>query len=362
MEVVRMAQIDEVLSMLRDRAGSVLHLASGSRPLARIGGELEKIDEKVFNAEEVESLISELVDPEKMEALQKTDELSFVYEFQDHARYQVKVFVQLNGLSAMFEELPGTIFTSEQLGLSSEVRAAAGIESGLVIVAGPARSGSSTTAAALVNEINESRKCHIINIERPLKFIHQSRNCHITHREVGTHVRSYREALLEATGQDPDVIIIDDFVDAETVDLAIKASGHGCLVIGRVLANGVVEAVENIVELFPESEWRKVLAGLSRRLEMIITQNLFKRVDQKGRIAAWEIMPTCDDVRKALRKGDLHKLYGIIKDGKNIGMKSMDESILELLEQGIIEQNEGLRKCIDDNRLKKIFESKRQNR
>jgi twitching motility protein PilT len=347
-----MAQIDAFFKLMHDHGASDLHLAAGSQPILRIRGELERIKYKILENDELKGLLYEITPEEKIKLFEETGDLDFAYEIPGLARYRANFFRQLNGVGAVFREIPSKILTVDDLGLPMVIKRLALLSKGLVLVTGPTGSGKSTTLAAIIDHANRSRKDHILTIEDPVEFVHKSINCAINHREVGRHTRSFSAALRGALREDPDIILVGEMRDLETVSLAVEAAETGHLVFGTLHTINAAKTVDRIIEIFPADQQAQIRATLADALRAVVAQTLFKRIDVKGRVAAIEILIATHAVRNLVREGKTFQIPSVIQTGKKFGMQSLDDAIMEFLKKGWISGEEAYNKCIDKEKFK----------
>ena len=350
-----MAQIDAFFKLMSEQGASDLHLTSDSQPILRIRGELERVKYKALANEDLKKLLYEITPEEKIKVFEETGDVDFAYEIPGLARYRANFFNQKWGIGAVFREIPSEILTAEQLGLPPIVKKLALLPKGLVLVTGPTGSGKSTTLAAVVDEANKVRKEHILTIEDPLEFVHQSQNCLINHREVGTHTKSFSAALRGALREDPDIIMVGEMRDLETISLAIEASNTGHLVFGTLHTTSAAKTVDRVIEVFPATEQAQIRSSLADGLRAVVAQTLFKRIDKKGRVAALEIMLATPAVRNLIRESKTFQIPSVIQTGKKFGMQSLDDAIMDHLLNGRIDPNDAYNKCIDKAKFKQYI-------
>ena len=347
-----MAQIDAFFKLMHDQGASDLHLASGSQPILRIRGELERVKYKTLENDELKALLYEITPEEKIKQFEETGDLDFAYEIPGLARYRANFFRQLYGVGAVFREIPSQILTIDDLGLPLVIKRLASLPKGLVLVTGPTGSGKSTTLAAIVDQANRSRKDHILTIEDPIEFVHPNLNCTINHREIGRHTRSFATALRGALREDPDIILVGEMRDLETVSLAIEAAETGHLVFATLHTISASKTVDRIIEVFPADQQAQIRATLADALRAVICQTLFKRIDRKGRVAALEILIATHAVRNLVREGKTFQIPSVIQTGKKYGMQSLDDAIMDYLKKGWISAEEAYNKCVDKEKFK----------
>jgi twitching motility protein PilT len=346
-----MAQIDAFFKLMNDQGASDLHLMSGQQPVLRIQGDLERVKYKELDNDSLKAMLYEIAPEEKAKVFEETGDVDFAYEIPGLARYRANFFEQKNGVGAVFREIPSTILTCEQLGLPPVVRKLASLPRGLVLVTGPTGSGKSTTLAAIVDEANKTRKDHILTIEDPIEFVHKSAKAIINHREVGLHTKSFSAALRGALREDPDIILVGEMRDLETISLAIEASATGHLVFGTLHTTSAAKTVDRAIEVFPMTEQEQIRNTLADGLRAVVAQNLFKRIDKKGRCAALEIMIATPAVRNLIREGKTFQIPTIIQTGKKYGMQTLDDAIMGFLNKKMISPDDAYSKCNDKSKF-----------
>lgn len=347
-----MAKIDAFFKLMHEQKASDLHLISGQQPVLRVRGDLERVKYKVLDDNELRMMLYEITPEEKIKVFEETGDLDFAYEIPDLARYRANYFMQLNGIGAVFREIPSEILSVEQLGLPPVINRMAMLPRGLVLVTGPTGSGKSTTLAAIINEANRKRKDHIITIEDPIEFVHRSKNCVVNHREVKSHTRSFATALRSALREDPDIILVGEMRDLETIRLAIEAADTGHLVFSTLHTSSAAKTLDRIIEVFPTGEQAQIRSTLSDSLRAVISQALFKRIDVKGRTAVLEILIATHAVRALVREGKTHQILSAMQTGKKYGMQTLDDGIAAHLQAGRISPEEAYMKCVDKERFR----------
>ncbi len=347
-----MAKIDAFFKLLNEQGASDLHLVSGQQPVIRIRGELERVKYKVLDNDELRGMLYEIAPEDKVKVFEETGDVDFGYEVPGLARYRANFFMQKYGVAAVFREIPSAILTAEQLGLPPVLSKLAMLPRGLVLVTGPTGSGKSTTLAAIVDVANKARKDHILTIEDPIEFVHKSQSCVINHREVGSHTRTFTAALRGALREDPDIILVGEMRDLETISLAVEAASTGHLVFGTLHTTSAAKTVDRVIEVFPASEQAQIRSTLADGIRAIVAQVLFKRVDKKGRIAAMEILIATPAVRNLIRESKTHQLGSMIQTGKRYGMQLLDDAIMELLQKGKIDPDEAYAKANEKEKFK----------
>jgi len=346
-----MAQIDAFFKLMNEQGASDLHLVAGQQPVLRIQGDLERVKYKVLDNDSLKKMLYEIATEDKVKVFEETGDVDFAYEIPGLARYRANFFQQKYGVGAVFREIPSSIMTCEQLGLPPVVKRLATLPRGLVLVTGPTGSGKSTTLAAIVHEANKNRKEHILTIEDPIEFVHKSEKAVVNHREVGMHTRSFSAALRGALREDPDIILVGEMRDLETISLAIEASSTGHLVFGTLHTSSAAKTVDRIIEVFPMTQQEQVRNTLSDGIRAVLSQTLFRRIDKRGRIVALEIMIANPAVRNLIREGKTFQIPSMLQTGKKYGMQTLDDSIMGLLTKKIINADDAYTKCNDKARF-----------
>ncbi|MFO7985429.1 MAG: type IV pilus twitching motility protein PilT [Desulfatiglandaceae bacterium] len=347
-----MAQIDAFFKLMNDQGASDLHLVSGQQPVLRVQGEMERVKYKALDNDSLKSMLYEIAPEEKVKVFEESGDVDFAYEIPGLARYRVNFFQQKNGIGAVFREIPSTILTCEQLGLPPVVAKLATLPRGLVLVTGPTGSGKSTTLAAVIDEANRTRKDHILTVEDPIEFVHKSARAIVNHREVGLHTKSFAAALRGALREDPDIILVGEMRDLETISLAIEASSTGHLVFGTLHTTSAAKTVDRVIEVFPENQQEQIRNTLADGLRAVVAQNLFKRIDKKGRVAALEIMIATPAVRNLIREGKTYQIPSMIQTGKKFGMQTLDDAIMTLLTKRMISPDAAYAKSNDKEKFR----------
>jgi len=350
-----MAKIDAFFKLMNEQGASDLHLVSGQPPALRIRGDIERIKYEILDNNELRGMLYEITPEDKIKLFEETGDVDFGYEIPGLARYRANFFMQKYGVGAVFREIPNEIMTAEQLGLPSVIQKLASLPRGLIVVTGPTGSGKSTTLAAIIDTANRLRKDHIITIEDPIEFVHKSQGCIVNHREVGAHTQSFSAALRGALREDPDIILVGDMRDLETMSLAIEAASTGHLVFGTLHTTSAAKTVDRIIEVFPSSEQAQIRSTLSDGLRAIIAQVLFKRIDKKDRCAAFEILIATPAARNLIRESKTHQMASVMQTGKKYGMQLLDDAIMELYNKGWISPDEAYAKANDKGRFRPLL-------
>ena len=352
-----MAKIDAFFNFMNEHGASDLHLAAGSQPIVRVRGEMERLKHPAFENDELKAMLYEIAPEYKVKVFEETGDVDFGYEIPGVARYRANFFNQKYGVAAVFRQIPSTVLTVEQLGLPPIMKKFASLNKGLVLVTGPTGSGKSTTLAAVVDYANKTRKDHIITVEDPIEFVHQSQNCLINHREVGLHTRSFAAALRGALREDPDVILVGEMRDLETIDLALTAAATGHLVFGTLHTPSAAKTIDRVIDVFPAGQPNQIRNTLSEALKGVIAQNLFKRVDVKGRVAALEILVVTPAIANLIREAKTFQIPGMLQVGKKYGMQSLDDAIMDLLNEKQISPEDAYHRCLDKNKFRPLLKN-----
>ena len=350
-----MAKIDAFFKLMHEQGASDLHLVAGQPPALRIRGEIERIKYKLLTSDDLRSMLYEITPEHKIKVFEETGDVDFGHEIPGLARYRANFFMQKNGVGAVFREIPNTILTAEQLGLPPVVSKLAMLPRGMLLVTGPTGSGKSTTLASIIDVANRNRKDHIITIEDPIEFVHQSQACIINQREVGMHTKTFSSALRGALREDPDIILVGEMRDLETISLAVEAATTGHLVFSTLHTTGAVKTVDRVIEVFPAQEQAQIRSTLADGLRAVISQTLFKRTDKPGRIVALEILIATPGVRNLIREAKSHQIPSMIQTGKKYGMTLLDDSIMELYKRSAISAEEAYAKSNDKARFRPLL-------
>ena len=352
-----MAKIDAFFQLMHDQGASDLHLVTGQQPALRIRGEIERIKYNVLENDELKAMLYEIAPEHKVKQFEEVGDVDFAYEIPNLARYRANFFMQKYGVAAVFREVPTKIMTAQQLGLPPVVSRLASLPRGLVLVTGPTGSGKSTTLAAIIDEANRTRKDHIITIEDPIEFVHQSQGCIVNHREVGIHTKTFSAALRGALREDPDIILVGELRDLETIQMAIEAASTGHLVFGTLHTTSAAKTVDRIIEVFPANEQMQIRSTLADGLRAVIAQVLFKRIDKKARIPALEILIANSAVRNLIRESKTYQLPSMMQTGIKYGMQLLDDAIMDLMNKGWISPDDAYSKANDKTKFRPFLKT-----
>ncbi|HGF8803566.1 TPA: type IV pilus twitching motility protein PilT [Neisseria meningitidis] len=329
-------QITDLLAFGAKNKASDLHLSSGISPMIRVHGDMRRINLPEMSAEEVGNMVTSVMNDHQRKIYQQNLEVDFSFELPNVARFRVNAFNIGRGPAAVFRTIPSTVLSLEELKAPSIFQKIAESPRGMVLVTGPTGSGKSTTLAAMINYINETQPAHILTIEDPIEFVHQSKKSLINQRELHQHTLSFANALRSALREDPDVILVGEMRDPETIGLALTAAETGHLVFGTLHTTGAAKTVDRIVDVFPAGEKEMVRSMLSKSLTAVISQNLLKTHDGNGRVASHEILIANPAVRNLIRENKITQINSVLQTGQASGMQTMDQSLQSLVRQGLI--------------------------
>jgi len=332
-----MAQIDALFKAMVDQEASDLHLTSGEPPYFRVHGEILRSPHKILNHDEVKSLIFEILNERQRALFSKNWELDFGYHVQGLGRFRCNIFVQRRGLGAVFRSVPDEVSNLADLQLPASLTELTEVHKGLVVVTGATGSGKSTTLAALIDHINQTKQKHILTIEDPIEFVHVSKKSLINQRELASHTKSFPNALAAALREDPDVILIGEMRDLDTIQLALTAAETGHLVFGTLHTNTAVRTIDRIIDVFPHEKQEQIRSMLAESLKGVIAQTLLPKVGG-GRVAALEVLVNTSAVGNLIRESKTHQIVSAMQTGRSQGMFNMDFYVKQLLKKGLIDQ------------------------
>ena len=347
--------MDSLLKEMKEREASDLHLVTGISPTFRIDGDLQKLDEEILTDKEAKSLIYSFTDEKHLAELEKTHELDFSFAKRGLGRFRANLHVQRGSIAAAIRRIPDGIPSLSELNLPPILAELALLEKGLVLVTGPAGCGKSTSLAAMIEVINEQRPAHIITIEDPIEYLHSHKNSVVEQREVGSDTFSFAVSLKRCLRQDPDVIMIGEMRDLETIATAITAAETGHLVLATLHTPSAPEAVNRIVDVFPPYQQSQIKMQLSTTLEGIIAQVLLPRKDAQGRVPAVELLIATPAVRNLIRTGKSHQLWTSMETGSQFGMQTMDQALKDLINRGTVSFEVAVAKARDRATFEKDF-------
>ncbi|WP_243374277.1 type IV pilus twitching motility protein PilT [Geotalea sp. SG265] len=355
-----MARIDALFKMMNEQGASDLHLSTGSPPIFRLNGEMERLNFKSLGHEDLKSILYEILTETQIADFEKRKDLDFAYSVPGIARFRGNMLMQHRGIAAVFRIIPSKILTADQLNLPEGVRKLTALKKGLVLVTGPTGSGKSTTLAAMIDLINSTRREHILTLEDPLEFIHENKMSLFNQRQIGEHSESFAAALRAALREDPDVILVGEMRDLETISLAMSAAETGHLVFGTLHTSSAAKTVDRIIDVFPKDAQEQVRAMLSESLKGVISQQLLRNADGKGRSAALEIMMGTPAIGNLIREGKTFQIPSIMQTAKKDGMQLMDQHILDLLKTKKVSPEEAYRCAADKKQFEQYLPEKPQ--
>ncbi|MDJ0750339.1 MAG: type IV pilus twitching motility protein PilT [Woeseiaceae bacterium] len=349
-----MAKIDGYLTKALESNASDLHFLSGDPIRARIHGSLQTLFPDRLETESVQEAVFEIMDGTAQRHFQEHDAADFAYEIPDVSRFRVNAFRHLNGIGAIFRAIPSNAMTLDELDMPPVVHQLCKHSSGMILVTGKTGSGKSTTLAAMIDEMNRRMKGHILTIEDPIEFVHKPKGCLISQREVGVHSPNFAEALHSALREDPDVVLVGEMRDLETISIAVTAAEMGILVMGTLHTNGAGQTVDRIINSFPADKQSHIRTMISTSLRGVISQQLLPTIHRPGRAAALEIMINTTAVANLIRQGKLDQLETAIQSGGGIGMKSMDNALMELVEKGWVSGKEAYLQADNKHKFEEV--------
>ena len=328
--------ISELLAFSVKNNASDLHLSSGMPPMIRVHGDVRRINLPIMPHQDVHSMIYDIMSDSQRKTYEERLECDFSFEIPGLARFRVNVFNQDRGAAAVFRTIPSKVLTLEDLGAPKIFKDISEYPRGIVLVTGPTGSGKSTTLAAMINHINENDHAHILTVEDPIEFVHESKKCLINQREVGPHTLSFSNALRSALREDPDVILVGEMRDLETIRLALTGAETGHLVFGTLHTSSAAKTIDRVVDVFPAAEKEMVRSMLSESLRAVISQTLLKTKDGMGRTAAHEIMIGTPAIRNLIRENKVAQMYSAIQTGAQLGMQTLDQNLLDLVRRNVV--------------------------
>lgn len=340
-----MVTITELLDFTAENDVSDLHISTGLPPMVRMSGDIEKLDSPVLNADDVYKMVADLTTEDQRKVFQDTGDCDLSYQHGDKARFRVNLFEQTRGPGIICRTIPTRILSLEELKAPESFKTIAQQPRGIVLVTGPTGSGKSTTLAAMINEINMTKKEHILTVEDPVEFVHQPQQSIINQREVGAHTKSFASSLRAALREDPDIILVGEMRDPETIGLALTAAETGHLVFGTLHTSSAAKTIDRVVDVFPAAEKEMIRAMLSESLRAVISQTLLKKIGG-GRVAAHEIMIATPPIRNLIRENKVPQMYSAIQTGQQVGMQTLDQCLKDLVEKNLVERDDALRYAV----------------
>ncbi len=350
-----MSDINDLLMQVIERGASDLHITAGSPPMVRLHGDLMPLDYHKLTPEDTKALVCDIMDAEHKERLEQFRECDFSHALAGQGRFRVNVYYQRGSIGAAFRMIPIQIKTLEELGLPQSLELLARKPRGLVLVTGPTGSGKSTTLASLIDIINETRAHHIMTIEDPIEFLHRHKKSIVNQREVGSDTKSFANALKYVLRQDPDVILVGEMRDLETISAALTAAETGHLVFATLHTQDAPQTIDRIIDVFPPHQQQQVKIQLAGTLQGIVCQQLLPTIDGAGRVVAYEVMLPTPGIRNMIREGKTHQIYSAIQTGQKNGMLTMDQCLANLYRHGRISFETAVMKASDPNEIKQLL-------
>jgi twitching motility protein PilT len=351
------AQIDPFLVEILEKRGSDLHFIAGDPPRIRVYGDLNPLRPDKLSSDYVKTALYEIMPKTAVDRFEKKDGADFAYTLEGRGRFRVNIMRQLNGMGGVFRAIPSKALTLDELKLPDAVRQLCRANSGLILVTGKTGSGKSTTLAAMIDDINRRVNGHILTVEDPIEFVHERKNCLISQREIGVHSPSFAAAVHSALREDPDVVLVGELRDLETMSIAVTAAEMGILVMGTLHTNGAGATVDRMVNVFPSDKQSHVRTMLSTSLRGVVSQQLLQRADRQGRVAALEILVNTPAAANLIRQGKLDQLENTMQAGGQFGMRTMDTAIQQLLDTRQITGKEAYKKAINKAKFEEFREA-----
>ena len=347
-----MATIDSLLRAMVQAGASDLHISSGEIARARIDGSMKQLSKNPIDLDTMRRLLKEIAPPGNWAEFTETNDTDFAYEIEDVARFRANYFRDMTGPGAVFRQIPSKILSAQQLGLPEAILKLCTLHKGLVLVTGPTGSGKSTTLAAMIDFINATRDDHIITVEDPVEFVHPNKRCLVNQREIGTHTNSFKSALRAALREDPDIILVGELRDKETVEIALEMAETGHLVFGTLHTTTAAKTVDRIVDQFSADQQEQIRSMMSTTLKGVVSQTLLKKIGG-GRVAALEILLITNAVGNYIREGKTHQIPLAMQTGRKLGMQELNGALLDRVREGVVTPQEALSKAVDREPLMK---------
>ncbi len=349
--------IDELLERMVEANASDLHVTTGTPPVIRVRGEVERLEGfDPLNAEQTQQLLYRILSSEQQKNFELARQLDFSYSIPGLARFRVNVYFQRESIGAAFRLIPTELKTLEELGIPESLHVLAEKPRGLVLVTGPTGSGKSTTLAAIIDEINRNRSEHILTIEDPIEFLHRHKRCIVNQREIGPDATTFADALRAALRQDPDVILVGEMRDLETISTALTAAETGHLVFGTLHTQSAPSTIDRIIDVFPAEQQEQVRIQIANSLQGVVTQALLPTADKMGRVPALEILLPDDAVRNLIRQGKVEQIYSVMQTNTSRGMQTMEQSLGDLIMRRVVDLEDGLSRSSRPNQLIGLLE------
>lgn len=345
--------ITQLLQFAYQQDASDLHISAGEPPMVRVHGDMKKIKVPALTSEQTHNMIYDIMGDTQRKVFEEFSDIDFSMQLGEIARFRVNVFKQQRGTGAVFRRIPTKVLSLEELALPNILAQISRKEKGLVLVTGPTGSGKSTTLAAMIDLINEELEGHILTVEDPIEFVHKSKKCLVNQREIGPHTKSFSNALKAALREDPDIILVGEMRDLETIQLALTAAETGHLVFGTLHTSSAPKTVDRVIDVFPPSQQAQVRAMFAESIQAIITQSLCRKVGG-GRVAGLEILLGSTAVRNLIREGKIHQIPSMMQTSRNMGMQTMEMHLVELFERGLITRETAIEKTGNPDMFKDL--------
>lgn len=345
--------ITQLLQFACQHDASDLHISAGEPPMVRVSGDVKRIKTPALTGEQTHAMLYDIMGDSQRKAFEEKSDIDFSMQLGEVARFRVNVFRQNRGLGAVFRKIPTKIMSFEELSLPPSLGEVARREKGLVLVTGPTGSGKSTTLAAMIDLINDEFEGHILTVEDPIEFVHRSKKCLVNQREVGPHTQSFNNALRAALREDPDVILVGEMRDLETIQLALTAAETGHLVFGTLHTSSAPKTVDRVIDVFPPNQQAQVRAMFAESIQAVITQTLCKKIGG-GRVAALEILYGTTAVRNLIREGKIHQIPSVMQISQNVGMQTLDMHLVELVDRKLITKETAVEKSGNPDLFKEL--------
>ncbi len=346
-----MPKIDQLLKIVKEANASDLHLAAGTGPIVRVNGRLEKTRHKKMTSEQIRTLVYEILSDEQIRRFEKDTDMDVSYGVPGIARFRINIYHSYHGVAAAIRLIPDDIFSLQTLGFCDHIAKLAESRSGLLLVTGPTNSGKTTTLAAIIDHINTSFSRHIITLEDPIEYVHENKNSLITQRQIGLHARSFASALRSALREDPDVIMVGELRDTETISLAVTAAEVGLLVMGTLHTCTASATVDRIVDVFPPEQQSQIRVMLADSILGVVSQQLLSRADGRGRTVAYELLTRTGSVANLIREGKSYQLPTVIQSSRKRGMRLLDNHLKALVDSEMITAKEAVRAAVDPSQF-----------